>query len=301
VWRQASFCKKYKATCSSTQLGVAYADCAAEVASMEPGTYLSEMASDTLSCREYHLSAAQTDAQTHCPHASKKGGNVCVKFEQPVTAATTTSAGCKPFVRFGAGRVLGNYRTSVPGATTEAACRKVCLAAAAPGSVVTGKVLVNGCQAFAFSIGVSDEVRCQLSWKLGGATNGPAAVENENAEHAKYDFFNRDPTCTPTATPAPAGTTCPTAVLQGEGRVHAAYRTLKEEATTMSKCLAACVAADCKALAFAEDLRGDLRCQLSSMPAVSTVLYAIGARQNTNANHERWDFFNVVAGPCMRN
>ena len=32
---------------------------------------------DSFACREYHLSAAKTDAQTHCPHASLLGGGVC--------------------------------------------------------------------------------------------------------------------------------------------------------------------------------------------------------------------------------
>ncbi len=30
-------------------------------------------------CRVYHLGAAQTDAATHCPHASADGGGVCVE------------------------------------------------------------------------------------------------------------------------------------------------------------------------------------------------------------------------------
>ena len=36
---------------------------------------------------QYHLSAAQGDAKTHCPHASKYGGGVCVKpKEERVTS-----------------------------------------------------------------------------------------------------------------------------------------------------------------------------------------------------------------------
>jgi hypothetical protein len=58
-------------------MGVAYADCGAEVTAMTPGTE-GDSAGDTAYCRGYHLQVALTDAATHCPHAAADGGGVCI-------------------------------------------------------------------------------------------------------------------------------------------------------------------------------------------------------------------------------
>ena len=67
---------------------------------------------------------------------------------------------------------------------------------------------------------------------------------------------------------------------------------------------ATAVSADCKVFAFAKDLADHLRCLLSSVPgpkASKDVLHKPAALPNTNDHFLKWEFFNVVDMPCMRN
>ena len=57
---------------------VAYeSDCDAQFGKFAAGTK-DEVSGNTQACRVKFLELAQSDAATHCPHASPNGGRVCV-------------------------------------------------------------------------------------------------------------------------------------------------------------------------------------------------------------------------------
>ena len=75
------FCRDYYATCVEPGHSPAFADCALDMESREPGVESgdsSDYKGDTRLCRRLHLSVAMTaDPHIHCRHASLSGGDSC--------------------------------------------------------------------------------------------------------------------------------------------------------------------------------------------------------------------------------
>jgi hypothetical protein len=76
----AAFCSTMQTTC--TGVNVQFADEAACLAACEtnnkwPAGTEGATSGDSFACRQYHLGAAATDANTHCIHAGPTGGGTC--------------------------------------------------------------------------------------------------------------------------------------------------------------------------------------------------------------------------------
>ena len=83
--RVRNFCTTYSTRCAGTGTGKAYSSCVKDLTDKRPGV-MGVTTGDSLSCREYHLGAAKSDAARHCPHASLSGGGEC---EPPLAERVT--------------------------------------------------------------------------------------------------------------------------------------------------------------------------------------------------------------------
>ena len=81
----AEFCAEFAQTCP----GLEWASCAPQYGGLLSGE-IGDTEGSTQACRAYHLTAALSDPDTHCAHASRSGGGVCGSGIADVSGTATT-------------------------------------------------------------------------------------------------------------------------------------------------------------------------------------------------------------------
>ena len=145
-----------------------YVNCPLDIAEMAPGVPSSTEASDTLSCRMYHLGLAQKspDAATiHCPHASSRGGDVCVNPPPPPPS-----------------QFCANYQTTCSGVSparsnqyVDCATSTAAMAPGVPGSNAAGNTL--SCREYHLGIAMSSSDAAQIHCPHASLSGGGVCVD----------------------------------------------------------------------------------------------------------------------------